>query len=214
MVEELLQAAIKWEKMYQKDLVWFNGEIILALIANLSQERKEVDELRGVIADLQKKIAVANKGKHLVEQEAQIEKGRVASSEEKASQAINDYKASLAFELEVAKGSAKAYQLRFADYMEVILTRFPNLNLTSVKLPVAEKDDVPPPVEDVATSEAFLVPTQILRLLVYLLFPQLMNLSSLLALEALCQDTTYLKHTRLLPNRYQIEQVACFDLLG
>lgn len=80
-------------------------------------------------------MVIAEEGRHLAKQEAQIEreKGalanvraistneRVAAAEERIARAVDDYKASLAFEMEVSEGCVEAYRLRFGDCKVVIL---------------------------------------------------------------------------------------------
>lgn len=68
--------------------------------------------------------------------------------------AVNGYKASLAFKLEVIE----AYQLRFVDCKEVVLTCFPNLNLIGIEVPATEKGNAFPSIEDIAAPEASLAP--------------------------------------------------------
>lgn len=45
---------------------------------------------------------------------------------------------------------AKACQLRFADCKEVVLTHFPDLDLTGIEVLAIEKENAPPPIKDVA----------------------------------------------------------------
>lgn len=67
---------MEWKRKYKEDLTRLNGKVIPILTTDLSRERKEVGELK-------RAVAITEKGKHLVEQKAQIERERTASIEER-----------------------------------------------------------------------------------------------------------------------------------
>lgn len=64
--KELLQATLEQERKYKVHITRLNSKVISALTTDLSQERKEVRELRRV-------VAITEDGGQLTKQEAQTE---------------------------------------------------------------------------------------------------------------------------------------------
>lgn len=85
-------------------------------------------------------------------------KERVISIEERVAWAVDNYRASLTFNVEIFEDSIEAYQFEFIDYKEAVLTHFLDLDITFIEILAIEEGDAPPPTKDVATLEAPLAP--------------------------------------------------------
>lgn len=82
--------------------------------------------------------------------------------EERAIRAIDDYKIFSTFGMEAIEDFIEAYQLGFADYKETVFTCFSNLDLTSVKVLAAEKDDAIAPQASYVSSFSINISFQLL----------------------------------------------------